>query len=110
VIHDNLLALNSPPAPAPRLPVGPPSTTPAPAPPITTTTTPAQPPTTVPAPSPLKGPSPVTQAQAWSATAYYNVGNIVSYQGNLYQCTIAHQAQASWTPAVAPSLWREITQ
>ena len=100
VIHDNLLSQNPAPTPGPQLP------TPT-SPPTTTTPTPPQPPTTTPA-SPPKGPTAVTQAQPWSATQYYNVGDIVSYQGNLYQCTIAHQTQASWTPAVAPSLWREI--
>jgi hypothetical protein len=101
VIHDNLLTQNPTPPTAPPLP--PPTVTP----PAPTQPTPVAPPTTP--PSPAKGPTAVTQAQPWSATAYYNVGDIVSYQGNLYQCTIAHQAESTWTPAVAPSLWKKIS-
>ena len=39
---------------------------------------------------------------------YYNVGDLVSYEGNLYQCVIAHQAEESWDPADAHSLWRKV--
>lgn len=99
VIHDNLLTQNPTPPTAPPLP--PPTVTP-PKPPVT------QPPA-APPPAPVKGPAPVTQAAPWSATAYYNVGDIVSYQGSVYQCTIAHQAESTWTPAVAPSLWKKIS-
>ena len=98
VIHHNLLSQNPTPAP------GRPLQTPASPPPVTA---PAAPITTVPT-SPTNGPTAPTQAQPWSATQYYNVGDLVSYQGNVYQCTIAHQAEATWTPAVAPSLWREL--
>lgn len=45
----------------------------------------------------------------WDATKFYNVNDVVTYQGITYQCTIAHQAQASWTPDAAVSLWKQIS-
>ena len=45
----------------------------------------------------------------WDPTKFYKVSDIVTFQGHKYQCTIAHQAQASWTPGTAASLWKEIS-
>jgi hypothetical protein len=87
----------------------PPTPTPAPSAPTTSVppTTPA--PATTPAPTaPPTSPTPVT-APAWNPTQFYQVGAIVSYQGHTYQCTIAHQAEATWTPTAAVSLWKEIS-
>ena len=39
----------------------------------------------------------------------YKVGDIVIYQGNAYQCLIAHTAETTWTPTAAPSLWKQVT-
>ena len=41
----------------------------------------------------------------WNETKEYEVDDRVSYENTLYKCLTAHQAQSSWTPAVAPSLW-----
>lgn len=41
----------------------------------------------------------------WSKSAEYEVNDRVSYNGLLYKCLMSHIAQASWTPADAPSLW-----
>ena len=41
----------------------------------------------------------------WDETKEYEVDDRVSYETILYKCLTAHQAQSSWTPAVAPSLW-----
>lgn len=41
----------------------------------------------------------------WDAMAHYETGNRVRYGGLLYRCLQAHDAQASWTPDTAPSLW-----
>lgn len=45
----------------------------------------------------------------WDVTKFYNVNDVVTYKGLTYQCTIAHQAQASWTPDAAVSLWKQIS-
>jgi Glycosyl hydrolase family 81 C-terminal domain len=72
-----------------------------------TTTSPMPPPPAPPPPAPPAPPPPAVQP--WSPTAFYNVGALVTYNGNTYQCLIAHQAQISWTPAVAPSLWKLVS-
>jgi hypothetical protein len=72
----------------------------------TSTPTLPPPPSAPPAPPPAP---PAPAVQPWSPTAFYNVGALVTYDGNTYQCTIAHQAQISWTPAVAPSLWKLVS-
>ena len=41
----------------------------------------------------------------WDETKSYIIGDRVSYEGTLYKCLTAHNAQASWTPNVSPSLW-----
>lgn len=41
----------------------------------------------------------------WSETAEYSVGDRVRYNDLLYKCLLDHQAQASWTPDTATSLW-----
>ena len=41
----------------------------------------------------------------WNETKEYAIDDRVSYEGTLYKCLTAHQAQSSWTPADAPSLW-----
>lgn len=41
----------------------------------------------------------------WNETALYSVDDRVRYEDLLYKCLTAHQAQASWTPNVSPSLW-----
>lgn len=41
----------------------------------------------------------------WSETAEYATGDRVRYDELLYKCLLDHQAQASWTPDTATSLW-----
>ncbi|WP_353327954.1 carbohydrate-binding protein [Chitiniphilus shinanonensis] len=47
---------------------------------------------------------------AWTDGQHYAVGDVVQYQGNRYQATIAHTAWtgAGWNPVAAVSLWRTI--
>ena len=59
-------------------------------------------------PQPQPQPPPPV-AQPWDTSKVYSLGAIVSYQGHTYQCTIAHHAQADWSPAAAPSLWKQIS-
>ena len=114
VINDNLLSSYppgpSPPAPAPPVPAPTPPTPapPTPAPPKPAPPTPAPPtPAPVPAPAPpAPAPAPTPLVQAWDPTKTYKVGDLVTYQGNTYQCLIAHTAETTWSPAVAPSLWK----
>ena len=44
----------------------------------------------------------------WDASAVYEVGDRVRYEGILYKCLIAHTAQADWTPIAAPSIWAKV--
>lgn len=39
----------------------------------------------------------------------YNVGNIRKYNNKLYKCLSAHTSQSDWTPDLAVSLWKEIS-
>lgn len=41
----------------------------------------------------------------WKADATYAVNDRVQYEGTLYKCLTAHDAQVSWTPSDSPSLW-----
>lgn len=41
----------------------------------------------------------------WSESASYAVGDRVQYEGTLYKCLQAHDAQADWKPSEAVSLW-----
>lgn len=41
----------------------------------------------------------------WSETKTYAIGDRVRYNDLLYKCLLDHQAQATWTPDVSPSLW-----
>ena len=44
----------------------------------------------------------------WDEAAHYEVDQIVRFDGSLYRCEQAHDAQADWTPDAAPSLWSRI--
>ena len=44
----------------------------------------------------------------WSTDGVYAVGDRMRYNGVLYKCLTAHNAQASWNPADAPSLWARV--
>lgn len=46
---------------------------------------------------------------AWDDDSDYEVGNLRSYDGELYKCLTAHHSQASWTPDVSPSLWAKVS-
>lgn len=45
---------------------------------------------------------------AWSETNHYKKDERVTYNGTLYKCLQAHDAQADWTPTDAPSLWAKV--
>ena len=44
----------------------------------------------------------------WSPSASYAVGERVRYNDTLYKCLQAHNAQDSWNPSDAVSLWAEV--
>lgn len=44
----------------------------------------------------------------WAASVAYKVGNIRSYEENLYRCVQAHTSQDDWTPDKVPALWTKI--
>lgn len=46
--------------------------------------------------------------EEWSPDAAYKVGDLRSYQEVPYRCLQAHQAQETWNPADAPSLWAKV--
>ena len=45
---------------------------------------------------------------SWSDSKHYEKDERVTYNGTLYKCLQAHDAQADWTPTGAPSLWAEV--
>lgn len=49
-----------------------------------------------------------TLFHGWSETESYKVDDIRRFAGDLYRCLQAHDAQASWTPDVSPSMWKRI--
>jgi hypothetical protein len=119
VIHDNLLvptgsapAPKSGPTPSGPTPSGPTPSGPTPSGPTPSGPTPSGPTPSGPTPSgptpshptPVSGPP-----QPWNPTKTYQVGDIVTYQGNAYQCLQAHTAEPTWTPTAVPSLWKEVT-
>jgi chitodextrinase len=46
----------------------------------------------------------------WSGdSVQYNVGDKVTYNGNLYKCLQSHTSLPTWDPMDAPSLWQRIS-
>jgi len=46
---------------------------------------------------------------AWESGATYKLGDLVSYQGKVYECTYAHTSHMGWLPDGTPTLWKERT-
>lgn len=46
--------------------------------------------------------------EEWNPTEQYEVGDRIRYDGVLYKCLTAHNAQQDWAPLVAPSLWAQV--
>lgn len=44
----------------------------------------------------------------WAEGIAYEMGNIRSYEGELYRCVQAHTSQSDWTPDKVPALWVKI--
>lgn len=44
----------------------------------------------------------------WNSSEAYEVDDRVRYNGVLYKCLQAHQAQMDWNPIDAPSLWAQV--
>jgi hypothetical protein len=42
----------------------------------------------------------------WTTEQSYNIGDVVTYNGQDYECIQAHTSQAGWTPTVVPALWK----
>jgi hypothetical protein len=63
----------------------------------------------VPMRAPAPPPNPPPSAQPWDPLKFFQVGQLVRYQGSTYKCTIPHQGQADWTPTAAVSLWQKVS-
>ena len=46
--------------------------------------------------------------EEWSPSGVYKIGDRIRYNGVLYKCLTAHNAQQDWAPSAAPSLWAQI--
>lgn len=44
----------------------------------------------------------------WVIGIVYKIGDMRSYEGNLYRCVQAHTSQVDWTPDVSVSLWVKV--
>lgn len=87
------------------VPAPPPTPAPAPTPAPRPAPTPAPTPSPTPSPTPAPAPTPTTYPK-WAPNMQYNVGNVVSYLGYLYRCTISHRSISVWTPPAVQALWR----
>jgi len=65
---------------------------------------------TVPPPVPPPGPEIPGGAPEWNPFGFYNAGDIVSYNGRLYQALITFQGHGdvTWNPQSAPTIWRAL--
>lgn len=43
----------------------------------------------------------------WKSGATYSLGDLVVYQGKVYECTYAHTSHMGWLPGEAFTLWKE---
>jgi chitinase len=43
---------------------------------------------------------------SWTIGTVYSTGNLVLYQGNTYQCLAPNTAISTWSPILAPTLWK----
>lgn len=50
------------------------------------------------------------EALEWVAGEGVLIGTRRLYAGALYQCLLAHQTQADWTPPAVPALWAEVSE
>src|SRR5690606_8995861 len=48
------------------------------------------------------------EAPAWAAGVSYQVGDVVQYNGRLYECKQAHTSLAGWEPTNVPALWTDL--
>jgi len=46
----------------------------------------------------------------WEENKYYNVGDVVVYEGYKYKNIQSHRSQADWTPDVTPALWGRLSR
>ena len=44
----------------------------------------------------------------WSESAHYTADYRVQYNDTVYKCLQEHDAQSTWTPTDAPSLWAKV--
>ena len=64
-----------------------------------------------PAPEPEPEPTrPVGYVGDWSASARYEVGDVVSRSGRYWRCLVGHGAeyQGAWAPGVAHTVWTDL--
>ncbi|MCX7749502.1 MAG: dockerin type I domain-containing protein [Clostridia bacterium] len=55
----------------------------------------------------LKESTAVRQIAEWKTGQAYAVGDLVSFNGSIYKCTIPHTGQVGWEPGIAQSLWEK---
>src|SRR5258708_991 len=57
--------------------------------------------------------SPSTFAQtpppAWQSGVHFNVGDLVTFNGQTFQCRQAHTSQPDWTPPAVLALWLPVS-
>ncbi|MDP4097243.1 lytic polysaccharide monooxygenase [Paenibacillus sp. P96] len=51
---------------------------------------------------------PSTEAPDWAPNTTYNVNDLVTYNGVVYQCRQAHTSLDGWEPSTTPALWTEV--
>lgn len=48
---------------------------------------------------------PPVEAPGWAPNVAYGTHDLVTYDGSLWRCLIAHTSMVGWEPGIAPSLW-----
>lgn len=74
--------------------------------PVVTTEPTEQPiivPTIIPTITPTDSPAHLTE---WTLYTYYTKGDLVSFEGIIYETVQAHMSLPGWTPAAIPALWK----
>src|SRR5579871_208282 len=49
--------------------------------------------------------APAQTVQPWQSGVAFKVGDLVTFNGQEYQCRQAHTSQPDWTPPATPALW-----
>lgn len=59
-------------------------------------------------PLPIPTPIPVPATVEWKVNQQYKKGDLITYSGVVYRCSISHKSISVWTPIAVPALWTKV--